>query len=85
LFKHSKFVRISKGEQLIPAHFNEVVKHPQKAVFCASSSFSEISPLMPIDGVMNLEKYIGVIEIKIFPDIRRAFPHGGGIFQHGGD
>ena len=29
--KHSQFVRISKGEQLSLAHFNEVVKHQTKS------------------------------------------------------
>jgi len=35
---------------------------------------------MPIEGMMNSDKY--VIERKIIPDMRRAFPDGGGILQH---
>jgi len=33
---------------------------------------------MPIKGMMNLYKYIDVIERKAIPDMRKAFPDGGG-------
>jgi len=31
---------------------------------------------------MNLYKYIDVIERKAIPDMRKAFPDGGGKFQY---
>jgi len=36
---------------------------------------------MPIGGMMNLYRYIDVIERKVIPGISRAFPDGGGKFQ----
>jgi len=33
---------------------------------------------MPIEGMMNLYKYIDVIERKAISDMRKAFPDGGG-------
>jgi len=36
---------------------------------------------MPVDGMMNLYKYIDVIERKAIPVMRKAFPDGGGKFQ----
>ena len=36
---------------------------------------------MPIEGMMNLYRYIDVIERKAIPDMRKAFPDGGGKFQ----
>jgi len=36
---------------------------------------------MPNEGMMNLHIYIDVIERKAIPDIRKAFPDGGGKFQ----
>jgi len=32
--------------------------------------------------MMNADKYIGVIQQKVVRDMERAFPSGGGIFQH---
>ena len=46
-----------------------------------SLSFSVVVRLMPSDGMMNLYKYIDVIQRKDIPDIRKAFPDGGGKFQ----
>jgi len=33
---------------------------------------------MPIEGMMNLYKYVDAIERKSIPDMRKAFPDGGG-------
>jgi len=37
---------------------------------------------MPIEGMMNLDKYIDVIERKAIPHMRKAFPDVGGKFQN---
>jgi len=44
--KHSRFVRIRKGEQLSPAHFNELVKDLQK-MFSGSFTFPRVGSPMP--------------------------------------
>jgi len=54
-------------------------------VFWGSFSFSGVASLMPIEGMMNLCKYIDVIERKVIPDMRKAFPDGGGKFQYSFD
>ena len=36
---------------------------------------------MPIEGMMSSDKYIDVIENKAIPDMRKAFPYGGGILR----
>ena len=41
----------------------------------------QVASLMPVDGMMNLYKYIDVIERKAIPVMRKAFPDGGGKFQ----
>jgi len=50
-------------------------------MFWGSFSFSVVASLMPNEGMMNLHIYIDVIERKAIPDIRKAFPDGGGKFQ----
>jgi len=35
---------------------------------------------MPIEGMMDLHKYIDLIERKAIPDMRKTFPDGGGKF-----
>jgi len=47
-------------------------------MFWGSFSFSVVDSLMPIEGMMNLYKYIDAIERKAIPDKRKAFPDGGG-------
>jgi len=50
-------------------------------MFWGSFSFSVVASLMPIEGMMNLHRYIDVIERKVIPDMRKAFPDGGEKFQ----
>jgi len=51
-------------------------------MFWDSFSFYGVGSLMPIEGMMNSDKYIDVTERKIIPNMRRAFPDCGGILQH---
>ena len=50
-------------------------------MFWGIFSFSVVASLMPIEGMMNLYKYIDVIERKAIPDMRKAFPDRGEKFQ----
>jgi len=52
-----------------------------KKMFWGSFSLSVVASLMPIEGMMNLYKYIDVIERKANPDMKKAFPDGGRKFQ----
>jgi len=78
--KHSRFVRIRKGEQLSPARFNEVCKTPKK-MFLGSFTFSGTGLLMPIEGMTRSDKCTDIIERKVITDKRRAFPESEGDFQ----
>jgi len=77
---NSRFIRIRNREQLSPDHCKELEKEAKK-MFWGSFSFSVVASLVPIEGMMNLYKYIDVIERKVIPDMRKAFPDGGRIFQ----
>jgi len=44
-------------------------------------AFLEYIHLCQVNGMMNSDKYVDVIERKVIPDMRRAFPVSGGIFQ----
>jgi len=50
-------------------------------MFWGNFSFSRVRSLIPIEGMMNLYKYIDVIKRKVIPDMWRAFPDGGGKFR----
>ena len=50
-------------------------------MFWGSFSYSGVESLVPIEGMMNSDKCIDVIEKKIISNIRRAFPDDGGLFQ----
>jgi len=59
--KYRKFVKIRKGEQLSPVHFDEEVKHPQKEMYWGSFNFYGVGSFMPTEAMMNSHKDIDVI------------------------
>jgi len=80
--REAQFVRIRNGaKQLSPSNFNEVVKQSQNKMFWGSFYFSEVGSIMPIGGMINLDRCIDAIERKVIPDMRRTFTDGGKIFQ----
>ena len=79
--KHSQFVRKSAGEMLTSHHINESVKHPPKKMFWEGFTWKGVGSLVPIEGMMNTDKYIDVLKRRAFPDLKRAFPGENGIFQ----
>jgi len=50
-------------------------------MFRGSLIFLVVPSLMPIEGMINLYKYIDVIERKGILDMRKASPDGGEKFQ----
>ena len=79
--KHSQFVCKSAGEMLTSHHINESVKHPPKKMFWGGFIWKGVGSLVPIEGMMNTNKYIDVLKRRAFPDLKRAFPGENGIFQ----
>jgi len=76
--KHRRFVRIGKGEQLNPVHFNNVCETSPQKMFWSSFSFSGTGSLKPIGGITHSHKCIGVIEKKVITDMRSAFSESEG-------
>ena len=80
--QQGRFVKRSKGEKIRSYHINQGVKHPVKYMFWGSFSFKGIGSLFPVEGIMNANKYIEVIQRKMVRDMERAFSNGEGIFQY---
>ena len=79
--QHSQYVRRSKNEEIREDHMNQFVKNPQKRMFWGSFSYTGVGSLYPIEGIMNGDKYMQVINNKVLPDMQDAFPNNDGIFQ----
>ena len=50
-------------------------------MFWGSFSYHGIGSLLPIEGMMNAEKYIQVLEEKVVRDLAKAFPNESGVYQ----
>ena len=79
--KHNQFVRKSAGERLSASHINHSVKHPQKKTFWGSFTWKGVGSLVPVEGMMNTDRYIDALRRRAFLDLKRVFPDGNGIFQ----
>jgi len=44
-------------------------------------NFFGVGSFVPVDGMMNSDKYMDVIQRKVIPHMREIFPEVGGIFQ----
>jgi len=64
--KHSRFIRVRNREKLSPAHCNELVKEP-KTMFWGRYSLSVVASLRPVEGMMNLYKYIEIAQLRETP------------------
>lgn len=79
--QHSQYVRRSKNEEIREEHMNQFVKNPQKRMFWGSFSYTGVGSLHPIEGIMNADKFMQVINNKVQQDMEDAFPNNDGIFQ----
>ena len=52
----SKFVRRCADESITEGHMIQAVKHPFE-MFCICFSYMETGTLIPIEGIMNSDKY----------------------------
>ena len=80
--QRSQHVRRSPEEKVSEHHIDQAVKHPEKKMLWGSFSYSGVGSLRPIDGMMNSEKYVRVVESCVVNDMQKAFPGGDGVFQH---
>ena len=63
--QRSQHVRRSIGEPIRECHIDQSVIHPQKKMFWGSFTYYGVGSLLPIEGMMNSEKYIQVIDKKV--------------------
>ena len=50
-------------------------------MFWGSFSRYGVELLLPIDGMMNTQKYLKVLEKEVVTDLSNTFPGGSGVFQ----
>ena len=46
-----------------------------------SFTYYVVGSLLPVEGMMNSDKYIEVVDKKVVRDLENAFPDGSGILQ----
>ena len=64
-------VRRSDGEKLSPKHIKQTVKFTQKKMFWGCFTFTGPKYLVPIDGMMNSDKYIPILERRCIPQLKK--------------
>lgn len=79
--QRSRFVRKSENEKLTTQHFDQTVKHPIKKMFWGCFSYKGTGSLVPIEGMMNSEKYKNLLEQKLENELRKLDANGQALFQ----
>lgn len=79
--QQSRYVRRSKNEEIREEHMNQRVKNPEKRMFWGSFSYNGVGSLSPVEGIMNGDRYMEVINNNVQEDMEEAFPNSEGIFQ----
>ena len=64
----SQHVRISKRKPLKESHIDQAVQHFPKKIFWGCFSYYGVGPLKPVEGMMNSQKYLGVLTKKVIPE-----------------
>ena len=79
--QRSKFVRKAANESLSASHINQTVKHPSKKMFWGCFSYSGTGTLIPIEGMMNSEKYKSLLGQRLAIELDKVQGRGIAIFQ----
>ena len=79
--QRSQYVRRSTGEEINESLIYQTVKHPDKKMFWGCFSYYEVWSLHLVEGMMNSDKYMYVLEQKVIPEMRKRFTDGSGVFQ----
>lgn len=74
-------VRRRSGEEFHPQCLKKTIKFPQKIMVWGAISIHGTSRLHVVEGTMNSEKYIRVLETRLLPQIRDWFGDSQWIFQ----
>lgn len=79
---HRSFVvRRSKGEPLRQMHIQQAPKYPPKKMFWGTLTARGPGRLIPVDGMMNSDKYKAILTNHLVPVLEREYPDGKAIFQ----
>ena len=79
--QRSQWVRRTKGEKISEKHISQFAKFPQKMMFWGSFSYQGVGSLRPVEGIMDANKYIKVIQETITKDMSDAFSTDRGKLQ----
>ena len=70
------------GSQAETGHLQQTVKHPPKQMFQGHSTFTGPGSLIPIEGMINSEKYRDILKCRVVQSMEENLPNSDGIFQH---
>jgi transposase len=76
-----QYVRIVDGHPLIPPHYNKTTKHPCQVMFWACFAFNGTGRAHVVEGNMNTDAYIRVVDSRVEPQLNEWYPDKTGIFQ----
>lgn len=79
--QRSRFVRKSDNEKLTTAHIDQTVKHPLKKMFWGCFSYKGTGCLVPIEGMMNSQKYRDLLEHRLEAELRKVDANSQAVFQ----
>lgn len=78
---HTQYVRRSIGETPSKDHFSALHRHPVKVMLWSCMSIHGTGRVHVVEGSMNKEQYLRVLEHSVIPQSRDWWPSGSWIFQ----
>ena len=70
--QRSQHVRKFRDETPRNVHIDQSVKHPQKKMFCGCFSYNGVGGLLPVEGMMNSDKFIDVLRRRLVPEMEKT-------------
>jgi hypothetical protein len=79
-----QFVRHRPEEELLAHYVKQGVKYPDKIMVWNVISWKGTGPLHAVNGMMQKEQYIQLLNNCLFPKMKEWFPENDGIFMQDG-
>ena len=80
----ANFIRRRPNQALDPDCVRQTVKHPVKIMIWGAISVHGTSRLHIVEGMMNSQQYVEVLEKRFFPQLLDWFPDGNAVLMHDG-
>ena len=77
----SQYVRRSYDETPSAPHFKSSFRHPVKVMIWSCISVKGTGRIHIVEGSMNTEQYLKVLQTRVIPQLNEWFPDGDGWFQ----